>query len=29
MGKLGYCMRRREAFVRSEAYAPESPLSFS
>jgi Sodium/hydrogen exchanger family len=27
--KLGYCMRKREAFVRSDAYAPESPLSFS
>jgi hypothetical protein len=29
MGKLEYCIRKREAFVRNEAYAPESPLSFS
>ena len=29
IGMLGYCMRRREVFVCSEAYAADRPLSFS
>jgi hypothetical protein len=28
-GKLGYCIRRLEVLVCSDAYAAERPLSFS
>ena len=29
IGKPGYCIRRRDVFVSSDAYAAEQPLSFS